>query len=74
MSDVMHNFELYQPDGLSDALSLLDEHGRDAWLIAGGKDSLDWFKDRVKQPPVVIDISALKNCMAFARNQMGVYG
>ena len=60
MSDVMHNFELYQPDGLSDALSLLDEHGRDAWLIAGGKDSLDWFKDRVKQPPVVIDISGIE--------------
>ena len=57
MSDVMHNFEMYQPDSLADAVSLLNEHGKDAWVIAGGKDSLDWFKDRVKQPPIVVDIS-----------------
>ncbi len=59
MSDVMHEFELYQPDSVADALELLDEHGKDAWIIAGGKDSLDWFKDRVKKPPVLVDISGI---------------
>ncbi len=59
MSDVMHEFELYQPDSVAGALELLGEHGKDAWIIAGGKDSLDWFKDRVKKPPVLIDISGI---------------
>ncbi len=60
MSDVMHEFELFQPGSVEDALALLDEHGKDAWVIAGGKDSLDWFKDRVKTPPVVVDISGVE--------------
>ena len=60
MSDVMHNFELYQPGSVADALDLLDEHGKEAWIIAGGKDSLDWFKDRVKTPPVLVDVSAIE--------------
>ena len=60
MSDVMHQFELYQPGTVEDALALLDEHGKDAWVMAGGKDSLDWFKDRVKTPPVVVDISGIE--------------
>jgi xanthine dehydrogenase YagS FAD-binding subunit len=59
MTDVMHQFELYQPATLADARELLEEHG-DAWIIAGGKDSLDWFKDRVKTPPVVVDIAGIE--------------
>lgn len=59
MSDVMHDFELYQPGSMADALELLDDHGKDAWIVAGGKDSLDWFKDRVKMPPVLVDISGI---------------
>ena len=60
MSDVMHQFELYQPGTVEDALAILDERGKDAWVIAGGKDSLDWFKDRVRRPPVVVDISGIE--------------
>ncbi len=59
MSDVMHDFELYQPASMNDALELLDDHGKNAWIVAGGKDSLDWFKDRVKMPPVLVDISGI---------------
>jgi len=60
MTDMMHNFELFQPGSLADAQSLVKKHGDEAWLLAGGKDSLDWFKDRVKQPTAVIDISGLE--------------
>jgi len=59
VTDVMHNFELYQPATIADAQSILDDH-EDAWIIAGGKDSLDWFKQRVKQPSVVVDIAGLQ--------------
>ena len=61
--DVMSPFELFQPTSTDDALALLDQHGADAWVFAGGLDSLDWFKDRVKQPKVVVslgDIDELK--------------
>lgn len=59
MTDYMHSFDLYAPASLSDAADLLRRHGGDAWLVAGGKDSFDWFKDRHKTPSVVVDISGL---------------
>src|ERR1041384_7946137 len=55
--DVMPAFELFQPASISDALTLLNRHGSDAWVMAGGMDSFDWLKDRIKRPSVVIDLS-----------------
>ena len=57
--DMMPNFELLQPTKLADALSLLDRRGKDIWKMAGGNDSLDWFKDRVKRPKVVMDLGSI---------------
>jgi xanthine dehydrogenase YagS FAD-binding subunit len=51
--------ELQQPSKLADALSLLDRRGRDIWKMAGGNDSLDWFKDRIKRPKTVMDIAGI---------------
>ena len=61
--DMMGAFELYQPDTVDGAVELLERFGADGWAMAGGNDSLDWFKDRVKRPKYVVDltgISALK--------------
>lgn len=66
MTDMMHSFELFQPATLSEAGSLLDKYGDKAWIIAGGKDSLDWFKDRHKRPEALIDISGLKELRGIA--------
>ena len=46
--DVMAAFELYQPTSVDDAQRLLEKHGPDAWVLAGGLDSFDWLKDRIK--------------------------
>ena len=54
--DVMPAFELYQPTQLKDAYGLLDKFGKDAWKMAGGYDSLVWFKERAKRPKAVIDL------------------
>src|SRR5215470_16221324 len=59
--DVMPTFELYQPASVADALKLLDRNGRDAWVLAGGLDSFDWLKDRIKRPKVVVDLSQVKD-------------
>ena len=58
--DVMPVFELYQPATVDDALQLLDTHGADALVLAGGLDSMDWLKDRLKKPRVVVDLSQIK--------------
>jgi xanthine dehydrogenase YagS FAD-binding subunit len=57
--DVMPAFELFQPASTSDALSLLDRYGSDAWVFAGGLDSFDWLKDRIKRPRYVVDLGGI---------------
>ena len=59
MKDMMPHFDLVQPTDLESALDLLREHGGDAWALAGGYDSFDWFKNRGKQPSVVVDLEGL---------------
>ena len=59
VKDMMPGFELYQPTQLDDALALLDRYGKDGWKMAGGNDSLSWFKERIKRPKAVIDISGV---------------
>src|SRR5579862_349926 len=58
--DVMPAFELFQPATIEDALALLDRHGSDAWVFAGGLDTFDWLKDRIKRPKVVVDLCMIK--------------
>ena len=55
----MPAFELLQPTSVSEAQRLLQQHGSDAWVLAGGMDSFDWLKDRIKRPKVVVDLSAI---------------
>ena len=38
--DVMPAFELFQPASISEAVTLLSRHGSNAWVMAGGMDSL----------------------------------
>jgi xanthine dehydrogenase YagS FAD-binding subunit len=57
--DIMPAFELFQPATVDDALRLADKYGKDAWVMAGGLDTFDWLKDRIKRPKVVIDLSQL---------------
>src|SRR5262245_50170393 len=57
--DVMSPFELLQPGSVTEAQKLLEQHGSNAWLLAGGLDSFDWLKDRMRQPKAVIDLSGV---------------
>jgi xanthine dehydrogenase YagS FAD-binding subunit len=56
--DVMPAFELFQPASIADTVGLLQRH-EGAWIMAGGLDSFDWLKDRIKRPSVVVDLSAV---------------
>jgi len=57
--DMMAAFELFQPTSVDDAVALLDEHREDVWVLAGGLDSFDWFKDRILRPSVVVDLGGI---------------
>src|SRR5260370_29798347 len=57
--DVMPVFELFQPTTVEDTLALIDQYEKDAWVLAGGLDTFDWFKDRNKRRKVVVDLSGV---------------
>jgi xanthine dehydrogenase YagS FAD-binding subunit len=57
--DVMPAFELLQPASVDAAIELLSGRGAGAWVLAGGLDSFDWLKDRIKRPSAVIDLSGI---------------
>jgi len=57
--DVMPAFELLQPSSTADAQKLLAQYGDDAWVLAGGLDSFDWLKDRIRKPKFVVDLSGI---------------
>jgi xanthine dehydrogenase YagS FAD-binding subunit len=52
-------FELFQPTTVDDTVALLDKYDKDAWVLAGGLDTFDWFKDRNKRRQVVVDLSGV---------------
>jgi len=70
--DVMPAFELFQPATTEDALTLLARYRSDAWVLAGGLDSFDWLKDRIKRPPYVIDLSQIKELRGIKSVDGGV--
>ena len=70
--DVIPAFELFQPTSVDDALALQSRHGSKAWVLAGGLDSFDWFKDRIKRPEVVIDLSQVKELRGVRQSGDGL--
>jgi xanthine dehydrogenase YagS FAD-binding subunit len=70
--DVMPAFQLYQPTSVVDAEKLLQQHGEEAWVLAGGMDSFDWLKDRIKKPRVVIELSGVEELKGIRAIAEGV--
>src|SRR5678815_4434663 len=69
---VMPAFELFQPASISDVVTLLNRHGPSAWVMAGGMDSFDWLKDRIKRPSVVIDLSRVAELRGITERDGGL--
>ena len=55
--DVIPPLQLFQPSTLEDAADMVEAHGDEAWILAGGMDSFDWLKDRTKRTEALIDLS-----------------
>jgi xanthine dehydrogenase YagS FAD-binding subunit len=67
----MPAFELFQPTSIADTVGLLQRHD-DAWIMAGGLDSFDWLKDRIKRPSVVVDLTAVSELRGIKELDGGV--
>src|ERR1700730_13025745 len=70
--DVMPAFELFQPSSIADAQRLLQQYREDAWVMAGGLDSFDWLKDRIKKPKVVVDLSGIEELKGVRTTSDGI--
>jgi len=70
--DMMPAFKLFQPTTTDEALGLLEEYGTQAWILAGGLDSFDWLKDRVKRPTAVVDLGGVEELRAIRSSNNGL--
>ena len=70
--DMMPHFELYQPDSVEGALDLLGRLGEGALPMAGGNDTLDWLKDRVKRATAVVDLAGIEEMKGIRETADGI--
>ncbi len=70
--DIMPAFQLYQPSSIADAQKLLQQHGEDAWVMAGGLDSFDWLKDRIRKPKALVDLSGVDELKGVRTTAEGI--
>jgi xanthine dehydrogenase YagS FAD-binding subunit len=70
--DMMPMFELFQPTDIGNALELAGDLGAEGWAVAGGQDSLDWFKDRAKRPRALIDLNRVAELKGIRETADGI--
>jgi xanthine dehydrogenase YagS FAD-binding subunit len=70
--DIIPAFELFQPASIDDAVRLIDKYRDDYWVLAGGLDSMDWLKDRLRRPRYVIDLSLIKELVGIKESGGGL--
>ncbi len=68
----MPAFELHQPSSIAQARKLLEQQGDDGWVLAGGLDSFDWLKDRIKKPKVLVDLSGIDELRGVRATNDGI--
>jgi carbon-monoxide dehydrogenase medium subunit len=57
-------FEYERASSVDEAIALLERHGEDARLIAGGQSLLPLMKLRFAEPEALVDINDITNCSA----------
>ncbi len=61
-------FDYYAPTSLAEALTLLQQHGDDAKILAGGHSLLPAMKLRLASPAVLIDINKVSELRGIKVN------
>jgi carbon-monoxide dehydrogenase medium subunit len=64
-------FEYYRASSVDDAARLLNEHGENAKLLAGGHSLLPLLRLRLAEPSALIDINPLDRELSYIRRDNG---
>jgi carbon-monoxide dehydrogenase medium subunit len=67
---VASSFDYHAPTSVADALVLLDQHGEDAKLLAGGHSLIPLMKTRLAEPAVLIDLGKIAT-LSYINEQDG---
>ena len=62
-------FEYYSPNSLNEALRLMNEHGYDAKLLAGGQSLIPVMNFRLAQPGILVDLNGLSELGELQQNE-----
>jgi len=60
-------FEYFAPTSVQEAVQLLQQHGDDAKVLAGGHSLIPLLKLRLASPPVLVDISKIQELKGITR-------
>jgi len=63
---ISHEFEYFAPNSIQETLTLLDQHGSEAKIIAGGTDLVSQMKMGKRTPAYIIDIKRIKELQYIA--------
>ncbi|NQS92200.1 MAG: xanthine dehydrogenase family protein subunit M [Chloroflexi bacterium] len=65
-------FKYYAPRSVPEVLTLLNEHGYDAKILAGGQSLVPMMNFRLVQPAVLVDINNIPELATIESDQKGV--
>jgi CO/xanthine dehydrogenase FAD-binding subunit len=68
----MHRFDYVRPATLGEAIALLDKHGPNARLLAGGTDLIIRLRDGTLTPEVVVDVKRIAELHSHIETRNGV--
>src|ERR1051325_5043648 len=64
-------FDYHRPESLDEALSLLDQHGEDGKVLAGGMSLIPLMKLRFASPGHVIDVNRIADLQGLFEDRGG---
>ena len=66
------SFEYVAPTSLEEAIALLDRHGQDAKVVAGGQSLIPLMKFRFASPAVLVDINGIPGLDTIVEGEGGL--
>jgi len=69
--DMIKPLQIVKPTTVDEAVASLQKHGTDATLVAGNTDEINWLKDRVRTPRVLVDIKDIKSLYGIDQQSDG---
>lgn len=64
-------FDYFAPKTIDEALDLLEEHGADGKILAGGHSLIPAMRLRLAQPEKIINIGALRSQLSYIKEEGG---